>query len=111
MNTSTRSSLSQINNNNIICDICQETSNFYLPFSRVGFSFFCDLDIIIYMFYSIYRPDIHLSFINIVLITFGFIILIGIINLFIFLIIEMPLIIFIKSHTNTNDEYQLLDNI
>ena len=86
-------------------------SNFYLPFSRVGFSFFCDLDIIIYMFYSLYRPDIHLSFINIVLITFGFIILIGIINLFIFLIIEMPLIIFIKSHTNTNDEYQLLDNI
>ena len=33
MNTSTRSSLSQINNNNIICDICQETSNFYLPFT------------------------------------------------------------------------------
>ena len=84
-------------------------SNFYLPFSRVGFSFYCDLDIIIYIFYSLYRPDIHLSFLNISLITLGFIILIGLINLFIFLIIEMPLLIIMKSHNNNENE--LLNNI
>ena len=84
-------------------------NNFYLPFSRVGFSFYCNLNIIIYIFYSIYRPDIHLTFLNISLITFGLIILIGLINLFIFLIIEMPLLIIMKSH-NSN-ENQLLNNI
>lgn len=88
------------------------SSNITIPIYRVGIAYFCDSDIIIYIFCATYRPEVHLTFLNISIVTLGLILFIAIINIIICAIIEMPIRIIMKKifdSNNSENKYLILN--
>lgn len=70
--------------------------NIFSIFSRVGFSYFCSMDTMIYMFYSLCKIELHLSYLNLLIMTIGLVFILSFVNGIIVMLIELPIKIIIK---------------
>ena len=67
------------------------SSTFFSAFSRVGFSYLCSLDSLVYLFYCFYHVDLHFNYQNLFYVTFGLVVLIGLFNIGIVILLELPI--------------------
>ena len=70
--------------------------NWFGSVSRVGFAYFCSMDTTIYIFYCLYHLELKLGYVNVLCVTIGLIIFIGLINILVVILIELPVRMIIK---------------
>lgn len=80
------------------------SSNIFSALSRVGFCYLCSMDSLVYLFYCFYHVELHFNYQNLFYVTFGLIILLGLMNIGVLILIEIPIRMIIKMIKRKNEQ-------
>jgi hypothetical protein len=73
-------------------------SNLFFVFERINFEYFCTIEFIVYINFTVFHYNLTLTYQNLFYTTIGFVIFANIINIFLMVLLELPLRKFTKAY-------------